>query len=124
MLDYDARLAIADATLANGGGTFTTDGQPVQPTAGYAVAVQSIPYGGALTSRNGIVDALGRANGNGHVPYIGSWVDGETGKVYLDRVVILPDRESALTLAAAFGELAIWDFATGTEVRVNTAEAA
>ena len=121
--DDGAIDAAVDYTLANRGGTFRADDlSPVTPDTGYAVAVSHLGTGnGSLLSPGQlrdrlVLDALGHFS---RVPYIGTWIE-RTGwgndVCYIDRVVIVPDRESALIVGRAFGERAIWDFAAGESV--------
>jgi hypothetical protein len=122
MLDLAAIRHIVAHTLAHRGGTFDArTGKLVQPTSGYAVAVATVGRDtGALLSADSLYDRLSAAHYH-PAPYIGTWVDtNHVGNdvAYVDRVVILPDRESALILARAFNQLAVWDFANGTEVRL------
>lgn len=106
-------------TLAHGGGTYaalTLD--PVTPTSGYAVGLVQgtaiVSYATPAAMAAGIRTV---ASFYSHAAYIGTWVD--NGRVHIDPVAIIPDRESALTLARALGQLAVWDFATGTEIEVT-----
>lgn len=129
MADHRERLyALVDHTLANRGGTFdAVTLEPVNPASGYAVAIGHIGSNGALLTRDSLYDRLNRTVLDLRAPYVGTWVDTNrfgNDVAYVDHVVILPDRESALILARAFRELAIWDFSTSTEVRLDTAEAA
>ena len=117
MLNYDAAMSIAVATFNHDGGTFDRlTGEPVTPTSGFAVAVPGGIHRFARIPEHTAMDVLS-IDAPDSVPYIGTWRDND-GQVYVDPVVILPDRESALILGRAFGELAVWDFSTGTEVRL------
>lgn len=121
MLTYETRKAIAAHTVENGGGTFDArTGEPVQPTSGYAVGMPGGTKVKGLVSPGSIVDAL-RTFELTRAPYVGTWVDvNRFGNrvAYVDPVVIIPDRESALLVAAALGELAVWDFSAQAEVRL------
>jgi hypothetical protein len=48
----------------------------------------------------------------------GRWTD-EDGTVYWDEVEVFADETEALLMAANRGELAIWDLANETEIRVE-----
>lgn len=50
--------------------------------------------------------------------YAGAWVDKHTGKVFLDASLCVPDREAAVTLGRQFGQIAIYDVTSGSEVRL------
>lgn len=49
---------------------------------------------------------------------LGSWRDGITGDIYVDFGDTYENRETALEVAAARGELAIFDLFDGVEVRL------
>lgn len=126
MFDLQERAErMADYTLEHRGGTFdASTGEPVAPSSGYAVAVKNLGTGnGALLSRSYLVSRLCEALIHQlSVPYIGTWV--ETNRYghdvcYVDRVVILPDRASALAVGAAFNERAVWDFSSSESVYVD-----
>ena len=128
MLSIDAARTIAAAT---DGGTFDRlTGEPVAPSAGFAVAVPGGAVLDAATRWELVATTIRRLSRDSLAPYIGTWTDrddrdGECHcRLYIDPVVIVPDRESALTFAAAIGELAVWDFATSSEVRVADQKAA
>ena len=123
MLSKETAHTVMTRTLTNGGGTFDRlTGEPVEPTTGYAVG---LPGGqkvdGKETNLALLSTAIRRVSRDARAPYLGTWMaDTLTGSaVYVDPVVILPDRESAVLLARALGELAIWDFGKGREVHVN-----
>ena len=122
MLTLDTRTAIAAHTVQHGGGTFEArTGALVTPTSGYAVGLPGGRQVKGLLTQNAVVDAL-RGFDLTRAPYVGTWVD--TNSVgnrvaYVDPVVILPDRASALILAEALGELAVWDFSASAEIRVH-----
>jgi len=58
-------------------------------------------------------------NGDG---VFGAWVDTETGKTYFDVVTVLDSEEHALDLAVYHKEIAIFDLASGDEIRVEHSE--
>lgn len=51
--------------------------------------------------------------------FAGIWTDTDTGDVYLDISRNVTDLYTALAIAEARGELAIWDVASAKEVRVG-----
>lgn len=55
-----------------------------------------------------------------HVDTIGSWLDSETGRVYLDAGTRHATRAVALRVARVRGELAIWDEQLMREIRVQS----
>ncbi|WP_439377844.1 hypothetical protein [Amycolatopsis lexingtonensis] len=95
------------------------------PTSGYAVSVnpeanRQLP--GPVST--GVI--LGYAYLFGHLldqpgKVLGAWRDSETGITHLDVSTVVGDREDALMLARAFGELAVWDYAGGEEIRTDAA---
>lgn len=102
-------------TIASGGGTLhasTLD--PIRPSSGWAVAI--VPNDGSIQcdADNAAAFMVGIARLHADypaTPYIGTWVN--DGTIYIDPVVILPDRESVIALARALGQLAVYNFATG-----------
>lgn len=104
-------------TMRDGGATFDARTlAPVHPADGFAVALTAsapVPCEREDVGRALIALALRWP----HVPFVGTWRG--PGGIYVDAVVILPDRESAMTLARATGQQAIWDFATGEELAVG-----
>lgn len=124
MLSRDAARAAMTRTLIDGGGTFDREtGEPVQPATGYAVGLPGgTKVDGRETNLAVLSTAIRRVSRDSRAPFVGTWFD--TGTAYIDPVVILPDRESALILARALGELAIWDFSAGAEVRTSEENAA
>ena len=118
---------LTDALLTDG--TYTVRGDAVQ-TDGFIVAVagQGIALEPGATYRD--IDTWVQRFA---VPYvtahpapfyhrhaIGSWVDADTGILYLDVVEIFPreEREAAIAAARHRNEIAIWDAGQGREIRV------
>lgn len=112
-----ARVAAA-LTRAHGGVTLrAADLVPVEPESGYAVGgyAPSIILSASATDRD-IAAAIGRMRAT-HRPgaaYIGTWRSG--GRVYIDAVAILADRENAIAAGRERGERAVFDFAASAEV--------
>jgi hypothetical protein len=50
--------------------------------------------------------------------HFGSWWDGTTGKIHIDVVSFIADRNAAIHLGRERGEIAIWDSAAGEEIRL------
>jgi hypothetical protein len=111
-------------TFSHQGGTFDAATlEPVTIRSGYGVAVKSLGRGnGALASLDYVTDRLYDAViGRGAIPYIGTWLNRNfrgNYEVYIDRVVVLPDRDSALILARALNEIAVWDYADEAAISV------
>lgn len=52
--------------------------------------------------------------------YAGAWLDTETGKIHLDVVTVVDDRDKALELARTHDEIAVWHLDTATEIRTDS----
>ncbi len=120
----EAASRAAHLTLANNGGTFRrTDLQPM-PGTGDALwddGVYAVGIGGVRVASNfaAIAQTLLTIRAkHPNAPYIGTWID--NGIAYVDAVVLLPDRESALIVARAFAQRAIYNGATGETVEVTS----
>lgn len=50
--------------------------------------------------------------------FLGTWLDTETAKVYLDVSIVLPDKDAAMRVAKDHGEKAIFDFETMEDIPV------
>lgn len=75
----------------------------------------------------GVAPELVMTNGTRDLPswvarnsgeYFGIWRDDATGKYHADISEHYADRETAIEIARQRGEIAIWDLANGTEIRV------
>lgn len=51
--------------------------------------------------------------------YIGSWIDKETGSVYIDISQHFTDRAVAIHTAIFHDEIAIWDLAASAEIKIS-----
>ena len=114
------RIKMVYETFVNGGSTLWYDG--IERTTGYIVGDNTNPLipgggGGMELGRYQVLEALERVQphkvGSDAREYdgIGSWVDGETGLVYLDNVRHIEDLGYAIAMARLNGELAIYDLA-------------
>lgn len=117
---------LANATVSEGGATLdASSGRPAGWTTGYMVggAVPSLTLPATLAPVHvaTLADWLAsvRPGAIAARQYVGSWIDGATA--WFDVSDRLADRADALTLAAARGELAIWDLANAAEIRVTPA---
>lgn len=112
-------LEIHNATLTDGGSTTLADG--TAPTTGYGVGglVPSM-----IVAREAFTPDDVSSFAAATVPVwdasqaLGTWLDEDTDLVHLDRTAVVSDRGEALALAAARGEIAVWCFASGTEIRL------
>ena len=116
-LDYVAtNLVMRSVLLEESGATVSRNGNDV-PTAGFYVGgvVESLVF----DSRDkidfpSVREFLGRAD----TPFVGFWLDTETGKIYFDLVDWYRSVRDALHLAKVRGELAVWDVACEAEIRL------
>lgn len=110
-------MTVIEQTIEQGGGTFNpVTLAPVTLTSGYAVAVAAL--GAKVPVERFTANAVAayvRSVGSTGGTYLGTWLD--NGTVYLDTVFVTDDYDRAMRVATESGELAIYDFATGQEVR-------
>lgn len=111
---------VAVRTVRNGGCTI----DPVTgstPTTGYALAVpgfEQVTEPGFWDLADIVADYV-RDNRSQLAPfgrYLGTWE--HDGRLYLDVVQVVTDRDDALALAESRGELAIYDLSAGVEIAV------
>lgn len=118
-VDALARL-LAYRVAAEGGATVAQDGELLKPSSGYAVALP----GYELVARSVGVELVREAEAwlaglerEGVQGELGVWRDERDGAVYFDVSELVQDREEAVRLGRERGQLAVWDFASGSEVR-------
>ena len=106
---------IAERTLENGGCTMSIDG--CEPLTGFAVGTGGIVVPLSQFSEE-VVERFSQSigervliNGERFGAYIGTWVD--NGMVYLDRTVIIHDKDAALKTGLALKQQAIYDISAG-----------
>lgn len=112
-----AELLVAMAK-AGEDGTVSTHGEPL-PESGYYVGGKSpslIFESAELVDRGEVGWWLGT---NRACDYYGVWADQSTGKIYLDGVSHVNNHDLAIAIAELRGEIAIWDIASGGEIRVD-----
>lgn len=128
MINTDTARQLARLTLANGGATArqAPDGLAF-PVTGYAVALpgceRTYPLPPQADALAGLVRAYSAEHADTLAPadrYLGTWVDGRT--VYLDTVEVYADRAAAELAGIAAGQLAIFDLAAGSEIRLTPAQ--
>lgn len=106
------------------GGTVPLNGLPL-PSMGYYVG-GSVPSlimeaadvdsrGQHVATLQSVINFVSRAG----TPYVGVWRDHETNKIYFDAVNWFADGSTAMAVAFARSEIAVWDIANGTELRVR-----
>ena len=120
VLDFEAFHRLGGYTIG-----LDTHGMPCTPTEGYMVGIPG-PHAKTQTYAPNFLnlvdqrEAISRlAEKHAHKLYAGAWFDGENGTWYLDISECVPSESEALKLASSRGELAIWDVANQTEIRVN-----
>lgn len=103
-------------TYAPPGGTVALNGLPL-PTAGYFVggASEELVYP-SFVEFNGREAA--RFVQSATAPYVGWWVDEETGKIHIDAVDWFQEESAAVAVGRVRGEIAIWDVANEREIRI------
>lgn len=108
--------ALAEATIENGGATFTKDGDTI--TEGYAVAVGGTHYlAPDEVSGDNIAYLVGVISDQvGKVDAFGTWV--EEGTVYVEAVKVYASKEVAEAVADVLHEIAYFDLNTKTEIRL------
>jgi len=115
------QMDILKHTLCHGGGTFHVDGVPTPDTArvGYYVGVGSVAVVPA-SAPSAAVAAINRGieQARAHGALLGTWIDRDTGQLYVDISGWYPNLDTALVVARRRGELAVWDVANSAEIRV------
>lgn len=109
-------LAVA-ITAEQGGGTFYAGTlQPFTPEDGYAVGIGGAAFPAEAFTAEVAAWLLAAVAAEYRTQFVGTWL--HEGKVYIDAVrYFLPDeRVKAEVVAINAGQLAIFDFATKTEV--------
>ena len=52
---------------------------------------------------------------------VGIWTDSETGKTWVDKAVHFSDLSMAMLAGELYDQIAIWDIANNTEIRLDKA---
>lgn len=104
------------ASLLEGDGTYTWNGEPFRPAEGYQV-------GGLDTfvdppSVEALAAWLARSPASRGSTQVGSWRDPETGTLYIDVCDHWSDLREALFYARHSGEKAIWNWREGVAINV------
>ena len=107
-----AILALCAAN-AEGFTSNVTDMQPVP--AGYSVAVQATQNSFGKDGARAVANYI--AN-HPNVNAVGGWYDSESGRYYIDAVMIFDNLESALIAGRAEDQLAIFDLNQMEEIRL------
>lgn len=100
-------------TLINGGGTFLNGRNISEELSGVFVVGGRVPSSVIdFTDTGAVADSVSELMNNHSV--IGTWF--HEGKIHLDVVDIIHDREEAIELGKERGEIAIWDVDANTEI--------
>jgi len=124
---YDsAKLAweLIDRAELDGGGTVSTVPGLLIPSAGYVVGNPRHTLTLTQADRDDVLGTFDRIETWLHhaatiTGYVGSWIDTDTGTLYLDVVDILPERVAAENLGRERGELAIYCLHRAEEIRLT-----
>jgi len=104
---------VMDDIITNGGSSRSFKDLN-KPETGYMVSfknptlVLDQPVSLFLSIKHFVVDALASGVANDYT-YLGGWRDDKTGLVHIDISVNIPDLDSAIVLAKAMGQIAIFD---------------
>ena len=105
-------IAIVAATNPMGF-TYNINEDKMQTT-GYAVALSATQNSFGADGFLKVVEYARKHS----IECIGGWLDSETGKFYFDATVIVNDKEQAIALGKANGQIAIFDLNTCNEIRL------
>ncbi len=109
---------IIDAVMRDGGGTFTSKGEKVERTHGYAIArVEGTYYKIRLEDSDIASAAVASIAKRYPDDYVGLWID--EGYIHIDPVVIEDFQEQALYLGKQYNQKAIYSFETGKAIEVE-----
>jgi hypothetical protein len=108
------------------GCTVSPDGEPIQPTSGYAVSVAGAELRTAYRPSFGIVrgwlqDAAAHVTEQsfyGRAANFGAWFDESARHYYLDVSLVVDTLADALKLGRQYNQLAVWSFADGKAIPV------
>ena len=112
----------AAATLADlaqdGGGTYEAETYlPFRPTSGFAVGIGGARIPAAAYDIQTAYWLLRAVSTEYEANYVGTWLDG--GMVHVDAVRYIRDLSSAVVLARAMGQEAIYDFGDRISIYVE-----
>jgi len=121
---YETARILAEMAIEGVDGTVDTfithdDGKEEMPSTGYwvgGIRPSLIFSDKSRVDRGDIAWFVGGTESR----YFGSWVDVADGTIHIDASDHVDNREDALYLAAERGEIAVWDIANESEIRVET----
>lgn len=95
---------------------FTVDANTLQPvTAGYCVACKETQNSFGPAGLEKVIDFVTSTAG---VNAYGGWYDNESGFFYWDGTIVLQDKNEAIRLGRANGQIAIFDLNNLEEIRL------
>lgn len=111
-------LNLLDAALADGGGTFYADGDPFTRN-GFIVGgkAPSLVISADTAIGPDTTEMVARWIDDNRSRMYGSWLDNDT--IYIDAVDVYDDREQAIEVGKLRGEKAIYDMASGEDIRLD-----
>lgn len=108
-------IALANIALANRDG-YTVNAATLQPvTSGYAVAVADTQNS---FGPEGLATVVKYVENHPEVNAFGGWYNSENGKYYFDATVIVDSLEEAKEIGRINKQIAIFDLANLTEIRL------
>lgn len=115
-------MSVLKQITRDGGGTYAADTlQQIHPQRGYAVGVE---HGTAVVLDAGAdefavimaLESVARGYAHKGARAVGAWIDG--GRIHIDPVLITTTLHDAMRIAREYGQLAVYDFSTGSTVEV------
>jgi hypothetical protein len=115
-------MSVLEQITRDGGGTYAADTlQQIHPQRGYAVGVE---HGTAIVLEEGVeefqlliaLESVSQKYVHRGARAVGAWIDG--GRIHIDPVLITPTLHDAMRIAREYGQLAVYDFSTGSTVEV------
>ena len=95
-------------------GTYDKKGRMIAHPNGYQVGIWDQPTNADGQTFQWIIDNMTRTTEE-----FGVWMDQQTGKLWVEPCVWIPDLDSALRVARALNQIAVWDWANMTEIRIQ-----
>ena len=97
-------------------GTYDKDGNRITRMGGYQIGIWDRPLeipDGSMTLEY-MIENLTRTTEE-----FGAWTDQQTGKLWVEPCIWIEDLDSALRVARALNQIAIWDWSTMSEIRIK-----
>ena len=97
-------------------GTYDKNGNRITRMGGYQIGIWDNPLeipDGSMTLEY-MIENLTRTTEE-----FGAWTDQQTGKLWVEPCIWIEDLDSALRVARALNQIAIWDWSTMSEIRIK-----